>query len=308
MKRILLPTDFSYAAWNAIRYALALLAEERCTFYVLHTFTPAIYRIDYLLGGPSFSAIADEEVSRSVAGLEKTVSDMKKISRNPEHRFEMVSAFNILSHEINDLTESKKIDLVVMGTKGATGAREVFIGSNTVYVLRKAVAPVLVIPKDASYSPVKNILFPSDYLSAYKESEFGQILKLAMREGSSITVLHIKQTLELTEAQAKNKAHLAGLLNQIPHRFVELDTTQMPFGVITYLKKEPFDMLVMMYKKHPLLERILEQQNVDHMGYHVKIPFLAVRDTTESGRNAISSVSGVEFGLNWDDLSDMQKS
>lgn len=308
MKRILLPTDFSTTAWNAIKYALTLFAEEACTFYVLHTYTPAFYRIDYLLGGPPFSAIADEEVNRSVAGLERTRAEMMKISGNPEHKFEIVSAFNVLSHEINDLTDNKKIDLVVMGTKGATGAREVFIGSNTVYVLRKAVAPVLVIPKNASFSPLKNILFPTDYLSKYEESELRQILEMAVPEDAMITVLHIKETVELSEIQRINKSHMADLLKNTRHKFVELEHALMPFGVLDYLKKEPFDLIAMMYKKHPLLERIFERQNVDHLGYHVEIPFLAVRDTSESSIRAEDWAAWSEFGLNWNDLNELQKS
>ncbi|GGD58253.1 universal stress protein [Muriicola marianensis] len=308
MKRILLPTDFSTTAWNAIKYALTLFAEEECTFYVLHTYTPAFYRIDYMLGGPPFSAIADEEVNRSVAGLEKTLADMKDMSGNPRHRFEAISAFNILSHELNDITENKKIDLVVMGTKGATGAREVFIGSNTVYVLRKAFAPVLVIPNNTSYSPVKNILFPTDYLSMYKESELHQILKMAVPEDALITVLHIKETTELSEVQRFNKSYLAALLKNTRHIFVELEHAIMPFGVLEYLKKEPFDLLAMMYKKHPLLERIFERQNVDHMGFHVNIPFLAVRDTSDAGSRAEEMKAWSDFGLNWNDLNELQES
>lgn len=307
MKRILLPTDFSSTAWNAITYALALFEKEPCTFYVLHTYTPAFYRIDYMLGGPPFSAIPDAEVNRSAEGLEKTVADMQQISKNPKHRFEIASAFNILSHEINELTEEKEIDLVVMGTKGATGAREVFIGSNTVYALRKATVPVLVIPKGVEYSPIKNILFPTDYLSRYKESEIRKILDLAHMEDHSITVLHVMEGSELSEEQLMNKAHLAKILKNTSHRFVELKYKLMPFAVMEYLENESFDLLAMMYKKHPLLERIFERQNVDHMGYHVNIPFLAVRDSTEVGTKAVSSVGGVDFGLDWNDLSDIQR-
>ncbi len=303
MKRILLPTDFSPTAWNAIVYALAMFEKEPCTFCVLHTYTPSFYRVDYLLGGPTVSALPDAEVSRSAEGLDKTLSDMKRISKNPEHRFEIASAFNILSHEINDLSESKMIDLVVMGTKGATGAKEVFIGSNTVYVLRKASVPVLVIPSDVSFSPIKRILLPTDYLSRYKKSEFQSILNLASSEGARVTVLHVKETPELSEEQLVNKRYLAELLENTAHSFIELQDTLMPYAIIEYLEKESFDLLAMMNKKHNLLERIFDRLNVDHVGYHIKIPFLSVRDTSEFG----SQEEWSEFGLNWGDLSELQK-
>ncbi|MEZ2415574.1 universal stress protein [Muriicola sp. E247] len=279
MKRILLPTDFSDTARNAINYALALFAEESCTFYVLHTYTPPFYRIDYALGGPAFSAVPDAEVNRSLDGLEKTITEMKGISGNPDHRFEVISAFNILSHEINDISESKKIDLVVMGTKGATGAREIFIGSNTVYVLRKAIAPVLVIPSNTVFAPINKILFPTDYQSEYRASEFQKILGIAARFNASITVLHVKETQDLAKEQLKHREHLSYLLRKYEHEFVELQEDLMPYAVLSYLENESFGLLAMMNKKHNLLERILDRQNVDQLGYHIKIPFLVVRDT-----------------------------
>ena len=71
MLKVLLPTDFSDIAWNAICYALEFLEDKVCSFYLLHTYTPAFYRMDYLVGGPSFSAIPDTGIDVSLAGLEK---------------------------------------------------------------------------------------------------------------------------------------------------------------------------------------------------------------------------------------------
>jgi nucleotide-binding universal stress UspA family protein len=291
MKRILLPTYFSDCAWNAISYALAFFKDDACTFYLLHAYTPSFYRMDYILGGPTFSAIPDAEVDRSLDGLDKTLSDIKRLFPNPKHRFEVFSAFNILSHEVNDITEHEKIDLVVMGTKGATGAKEVFIGSNTVYVLRKATAPVLVIPANAAFTNIKRILFPSDYETRYKQPEFEKILELANKFHASITVLHVRETYELSEEQLKNKEHLERLLKNIPHSFIELTDALMPYAIMDYLEKEPFDLLAMMNKKHSFLERIFEKQHVDQVGYHVKVPFLVVRDTEKVSTKATASVN-----------------
>ena len=120
MKKIILPTDFSVNAWNAISYAMKFFQEETVKFYLLHTYTPVFYRMDYLIGGPAYSAIPDIKVDVSLAGLEKTLKDIHQKHPNTNHTVETVSAFNTLTDEINNLVEDKEIDLVVMGTKGAT--------------------------------------------------------------------------------------------------------------------------------------------------------------------------------------------
>ena len=78
MKKILLPTDFSSNAWNAITYALEFYKDEWCMFYLLNTYTPVIYRVDYLIGGPAYSAIPDVGIDISLAGLERTLEHIKK--------------------------------------------------------------------------------------------------------------------------------------------------------------------------------------------------------------------------------------
>lgn len=282
MRTILIPTDFSDNAWHAISYAMNFFKDEQCTFYLLHTYSPAFYRMDYVLGGPSFSAIPDVGVDISLMGLEKTVEDVRKAFANPRHSFEVVSSFNTLTDEVNELIGSKGIDLVVMGTQGASGAKEVFLGSNTVFVIRKARAPVMAIPEKVKYHPVRNILFPSDYLAAYKPGDLQPVLQLARMHSARFTLLHVNEENGLTRAQKDNKAHLERHLEELEYETVELDGALMPDAVLTYIEEHPVDLLVMMNRRHSFLERLLVRQNIDQIGFHVQIPFVVVPDTSET--------------------------
>lgn len=92
---------------------------------MLHTYTPTFYRLDYMMGGPTFSAIPDMGVDLAQAGLDKTLADIKKAHKNPKHHYRMLSAFNTLTDEIREVTDREGINLVVMGTQGASGVMEV---------------------------------------------------------------------------------------------------------------------------------------------------------------------------------------
>ncbi len=107
MKNILIPTDFSENAWNAIVYTMQLLKNKKCTIHFLHTYTPAFYRMDYAFGGTTFSAIPDSAADDALAKLEKTLEDVKVQFPNPNHKLEMVSAFNTLTDEILELTKKR---------------------------------------------------------------------------------------------------------------------------------------------------------------------------------------------------------
>jgi nucleotide-binding universal stress UspA family protein len=281
MRTILIPTDFSDNAWHAISYAMNFFKDETCTFYFLHTYSPAFYRMDYVVGGPSFSAIPDVGVDISLMGLEKTVQDVRDVYDNPKHRYEVVSSFNTLTDEIRELVDKKDIDLVVMGTQGASGAKEVFLGSNTVFVIRKATVPVMAIPEKVKYHPVRNMLFPSDYLTRYAPADLQPILKMARMHQARITLLHVMEDNGLTMAQKEHKAHLERHLEELEYETVELEGKLMPDAVLEYIEEHPADLLVMMNRKHSFLERLLIRQNIDKIGFHVPIPFVVVPDSVE---------------------------
>ena len=278
---ILLPTDFSKNSGNAISYAMELFKNEKCNFFFLHTYTPSFYRMDYMLGGPMFSAIPDSGVDISLAGLEKTLKDVKKSYKNPNHSYNIISAFNTLTDEINEVTIEKEIDMVVMGTQGATGAKEIFLGTNTVYVLRKAIAPVLVIPENYTFQKIEKILLPSDYLTNYKDNELSTAIKMVKMNKAKLIVLHVKEEYDLTASQEENKMALYRRLDGLSTTLTELKGSLMPNAILNYVQKNGIDLLMMMNRKHSFFERIFEKQNVDQIGFHIKIPFLVIRDTAK---------------------------
>ncbi|MDC6352106.1 universal stress protein [Zeaxanthinibacter sp. PT1] len=281
MKTVLIPTDFSTNAWNAIAYVLQLFKNDEVKFYLLHTYTPAFYRVDYFLGGPEFSAIPDVGVERSIAGLEKTLTQISQQYPNKKHKFETISAFNTLTDEVRDQCKAKEIELIVMGTQGASGAKQLFLGSSTVFVIRKSSIPVLAIPENCSFKEIGNILLPHDYLSCCDAIDLEPLVFFAKHQKAKINVLHVKAASDLTEQQLKNKAQLKEHLSDLPHLFTELHGESMPNAILDQADSDDFQLLVMLNRKHSFFEKILIRQYVDQVGFHVKIPFLIIRDTTE---------------------------
>ena len=144
MKRIILPTDFSDNAFNAIRYALNLFETEPCTFYLLNTYTPAAYFVGTVQMN-SYSAVQLEQIAsnESRKKLDEVEKQIYKEFPNNSHNFVKLSAFNLLVSELISLVEAHSIDLIIMGTKGATGAKEIFIGTQTMFAIKKVTCPII---------------------------------------------------------------------------------------------------------------------------------------------------------------------
>ena len=280
MKKILLPTDFSNNSWNAICYALEFFKTEKCEFQILHTYTPTFYRIDYMMGGPPFSALPDKGVDIAQAGLDKTLVDIKLKFNNPLHTFKTLSSFNTLTIEILELSESKNFDLVVIGTQGATGAKEIFLGTHTVHVIRKSKIPILVVPVGYEFKKIKSIIFPTDYGQLYREKDIKLLINLSTTHNAKLTILHIKEEYDLVDEQKVNKKALKDYFKNISSEFVEERGKLMPEAIRTYIEEHQTGLLVMMSRKHSFLERLIVKSNVDFIGYHTKIPFLVIPETS----------------------------
>ncbi|HUH48203.1 MAG TPA: universal stress protein, partial [Arenibacter sp.] len=172
MRRILLPTDFSDNSFDAIRYALLVFKNLKCTFHLLHTYMPPIYNSEYLIGSPGQIGLGDVIQETSKTQLEDLKSRLENQYDNPKHSFIVHTAFNTLLNEVIETIASEKIDLVVMGTKGATGAQEILFGTNTAHVIKKAKCPVIAVPPKFKYEAPKDILFPTDYEIGYEKEKF----------------------------------------------------------------------------------------------------------------------------------------
>ena len=277
MKKILLPTDFSENALNAIRFALQLFPTEACTFYLLNTYTPVLYDSEYILYSPTSSLSLDELYrNNSIKGLEKIRKQITEDFPNSMHKYEIISSFSLLNEEIKVQVSSLQIDLVVMGTQGATGAAQILFGTHTVHAIKRTTCPLLAIPSGCSFTKPENILFPTDYEINYTAEHLKLLKDLANANGSVIHVLHVLFGLPLGEKQEKAKRLLANYLENTSHHFYSIQKNTVTEGIYDFQKEHNIDLLVMISNKHSFFENLLFRPVINEVGFRVKTPFLVI--------------------------------
>ena len=278
MKKILLPTDFSANAWNATRYAIELYRKKPCTFYLLNTYTPAIVHSRFMATSAQGGVLEDSVRTRSENGLSEVVEEIKADCLYPDHRFETVSSFSLLTEEIKDLTETADIDLIVTGTKGASGFEEVFLGSNTVRII-KAVrkCPVLVIPENFEYVKPEKIAFATDFRWNFSLDILKSLTNLAGNLDAEIHVIHINESEQLDMVQETNRDLLSEFLNPIKHQFHWMPYFTGKSDVLQYFLKEyDMDMLALVHYKHGFLEELIREPVVKRVAFHAQLPLFVM--------------------------------
>jgi hypothetical protein len=210
----------------------------------------------------------------------KDLNTLKKRIKNEcdfaNHILETIAVFNNLISEIKDQVKEKQIDLIVMGTKGATGAKEVLFGSNTVHVLNQVKCPVLAIPDNFTYEKPHELLFPTDYEIAFNDKQLKLIIDIAKKHIARVNILHASYGYDLSITQQKNKSILEKKLHKVSNLFHEVGNQNVDDAINNFQIKNRINMLIMINNKHSFFENLFFKKLINHIGFHLNIPFLVI--------------------------------
>lgn len=276
-KRILIPTDFSKNALNAARYTVDLYSKLNCDFYFLHVLNFKKYTNDNLIIPEEGSAAYESAKSDAEKNFEKLLDSLELHNYNPKHNYFTKYTHSFLSEAIKTLIAEKDIQLVAMGTKGATGSKTVLLGSNTVNAMEKIrECPVLAIPKDFIFKVPKEIVFPTDYKEPFKRSELNYLLEIGKMHQTSVAVLHLNKNKGLNAEQENNQKLLDDILGEMNHEFFSLTEKHLGKGIQTFVESRNSDMIAFINRKHLFFGSVITKPLVKEIGYDSDIPILAL--------------------------------
>lgn len=278
MRKILIPTDFSKNAMNALKYAINLFKYDISEFYVMHAYQDEIYADEVLISEKTLDFVTDSVSKKSEKELENIRKTIKTISPNPRHTVNIISANNVLLEEVDKIVDEQNIDIIIMGTKGNANNKKVTFGSHTLQVLKYVQCPVLAIPENYKYTQPKHILFPTNYLIPYKRRELKLLCEMASPYRAIIDMLYISITKKLSLRQIDNQNFIKKELYKNTINFKIVNSKHIINTVFKYIKENCIDMLVMVNTKHSFLENILFQTTIDELSLHIDIPFLALQN------------------------------
>lgn len=278
-KRILLPTDFSENARNAIEYALQLYKDEACTFFLMNSYTPPLTGVatSVASSGPT-KLMLEVAKKNSEEGLKKVLQHTEGNATPTLHRFKTLSKYDFFLSAVKEVITEESIDLIVMGTKGASGLKEIIMGSNTASVIGKVECPVLAVPEKATFKGIREIAFATDYERCYDPEEMAPLYHIAEKHKAIVSVLHAQGGEALSAAQEAVKNDLRKSLSRFQPDFHTLTDVELETAIRLFIQSRPVDMLCMIDKPHNFFERFLGKPKVEEISFHIKIPFLVLHE------------------------------
>ncbi|HZH70381.1 MAG TPA: universal stress protein, partial [Flavobacteriaceae bacterium] len=248
-----------------------------CTFHLFNAYTPIIYHVEYVLINPAQFGLGDairDAAQESLSKLRARIS--KTFKENPNHQFETIARFNALIPGIKELIEERHIDLIVMGTQGATGTKEVLFGSNTVQVFRNIKCPIIAVPSDFEFESPQEILFPTDLEVEYQRTQLDILADIAKFHHSRINAMHVSTGYDLTEAQEDHKLQLEDMFKSSAFLFHDFESMEIADAINNFQVKHKINMLAMINNKHSFFENLFFKNTINQIGFHLNIPFLVI--------------------------------
>lgn len=278
MKNVLLPTDFSKNSLNAIAYTLKFFENSACNFYLLHTIKMGNVAMDESLHVMTTNDIEALYINPARKKLRDTIEHIStKFPNNEKNKFYALTDFTFLVDAIRKQVSEKKIDIIVMGTKGATGFKKIIVGSNSGDVITKVHCTTLVVPENAKFSGLKEIAFPTDYSMLYDINVLQPILEITEHTDAALRVLHIhKKNGGLTTDQLKSQELLEDYFSDQQHSFHVLINKNIEDAIQCFVESRHIDMIAMVAKNLNYFQQILFHSKIEHISYHTDVPFLVL--------------------------------
>lgn len=211
MKRVLVPADFSSVALEAFKFGVQLVTESGGELLVLHVidvpvaFTTDLDGFDYTFDPNVVKAMQERAESQFQSWKKRYASELSGVQFHVRN--------GAVTTSIESFIKSKKIDLVVMGTHGVSGAKEFFIGSNTEKIVRFSRVPVFAIHKSVKLSTIQNIVFPTE-LHLNESNLVKRVKELQKFFKAKLHVIYVN-----TPVNFKNDRELKGLLKDYADHF-----------------------------------------------------------------------------------------
>lgn len=275
MKKILVPTDFSEQAESALKVAAQFAKKHNSEIYILHMLELPTQLIDPATSG------SGNQIPESIYFMKLAHKRFEEVlSKDYLNGIKVYEAvqFQEAFDGIMEFTKDNNVDMVVMGSHGASGMKEVFIGSNTEKVVRNSDIPVLVIKDDIMVSDVKNMVYATDLMEKNKDS-FIEAVQFCNMLNAKMHVVYINTSNKFKTddyLEEKSTALLSGVdTNNLSFEVYGAESVEK--GILKYASKKNADLIGVSTHGRKGLAHFLNGSISEDLVNHAKKPVVTFR-------------------------------
>ena len=261
MNTVIVPVDFSPTSLHAARYASNLLVGHYgVTLLLYHSYSKA------------------SEAAKAQEGLEQLMAELTK-----DHIVKM----EVLAHEESDFVDGlekaarhRKADMVVMGITGKSAIAQVLFGSNTLKMAERKVCPVIIVPENATFSPLKNVMLTSDFKSTLNTTPSVPIKDFLNVFKPQLHIVNVdnEHYISLTENYEAEKQELKQMFAEYNPEFYFMRLFDVDEAINLFAESRNIDLIIAIQKNRSFIGKLLNGSRTKTLTYHSKMPIMIMHE------------------------------
>ncbi|TXK73569.1 universal stress protein [Mesonia sp. HuA40] len=273
MQSILLLTDFSDNAYNALKYAVSLLGKSNCKFHLLTIDKPSSYITGELLAANPEDSIYRRVITENKTKLNNLAEKLQKEINGFNGNFQCHVLFDGFISAIETCIDKYKIDTVVLGTNGASNLEETLFGSNALKVIRQVKVTSLIIPQHFEYKKMNSILFSEHQNDDLSKKDLNDLAFIFREFQPQLHVLEINQNNSNTKHNALEKTSL----QFVDYKIHRLSGIPAPYAIQAFCQLFKVDLHALFVKEESFIDRFIQKSTTTEISYQTTVPLLILR-------------------------------
>ncbi|HMH32506.1 MAG TPA: universal stress protein [Puia sp.] len=273
MNNFIVPVDFSETSTNAARFAAHLSAQVDDAHIILFNV------FDKIEAGTDGTPLdSDDEERKSLMGLalQSVKNELSGLT------FARITCITVQDNHFVDALDSyvrkNDIQLIIMGITGATRMGQIFMGSNTLNVVNRRIAPVIIVPPEAEYTGIKNVMFITDLKDVHITIPVAPIKEVLNLLKPSLHIVNVdhEHYVELTEEYKAERAKLDKMFQEYRPEYYFIRLYDFMDAINQFVTDKNIDMILTVPKNHSFLTNVFKTTHTSKLAYHSHVPIVAI--------------------------------
>ncbi len=274
MNKILVPTDFSDTAENAVNYAIHMANYFSANLILLHVNQISVSTPEFGIAAYNFAEIKKDSLDTLNEKALKIKRDYPQISE-----IECFSEIGDSSDLIAEFSKDHDVDMVIMGNSGhGSKFKKNIFGSTSVAVAKKIEVPLMIVPPEVKYKKINNMAYACVYDKQIETSlSLMKVRSLSKEFNSLLSVLHVMPENHLIdEKEANIDVYVENKLATTEHRTYILTENNVSIGILDFVKNHDMDMIVVEPQKHSLFHSLFNSSVTNELAFFSPVPVLTI--------------------------------
>ncbi|GAB2608953.1 universal stress protein [Belliella aquatica] len=267
--KILVPTDFSDNANNALTFAKHLAKSQGDTQITLLFAFYAVY---------DFASNAAQIVDSIESDAKKAMKKAVELALDEGLKIDYQIVQGTVSTAVTSKAFREDYDLIIMGTQGASGIQKALFGSNTGHVIKESQVPVIAVPSEAKWENISRMVVGTE-LDQSENKYYQKLIGITKKMGFHYEFIHV-DTERNKETQANFnslESYLSANSQKIQFTTKIVQANSVLSGIEETLHDKLDAMVVMFYKKKTFFEYLFDESDSVKMSYHTHLPLLVIK-------------------------------